>query len=112
MLRIERTAGGDGRVFRLIGDLEGGAQRQLQRILAGPASDGGLLTIDLSGLGACDADCARLLVTLTKRARISDGNLVLTSPTAEVLHVLTTIAAPEDLCILDAEESAPAQAAP
>ena len=80
MLDIERTPGANGRAFRLVGDLDNGVARQLQRILSGPASDGEGLTVDLSGLDSCDTECARLLVTLTKRARIAEGDLVLTSP--------------------------------
>ena len=102
MLDIERIAGAGGRAFRLVGDLEGGVARQLQRILSGPASDGEGLTVDLSGLGSCDTECARLLVTLTKRARIAEGDLVLTAPTAAVLATLTKIAGPDELNIVEA----------
>jgi anti-anti-sigma regulatory factor len=107
MLDIERTAGTDGRAFRLVGALEGSVARQLQRMLSGPASDGGLLTVDLSGLDSCDTECVRLLITLTKRARIAEGDLVLTSPSAEVLQALTNIAAPDDLHIVEADVSTP-----
>src|SRR5260221_484958 len=72
MLDIERIPGANGRAFRLVGDLDAGVARQLQRILSGPASDGEGLTVDLSGLVSCDTECARLLVTLTKRARIAE----------------------------------------
>jgi anti-anti-sigma regulatory factor len=102
MLDIERIAGANGRAFKLVGDLDSGVARQLQRILSGPASDGEGLTVDLSGLGSCDTECARLLVTLTKRARIAEGDLVLTAPTAAVLETLTKIAGPEELNIIDA----------
>ena len=102
MLDIERIAGANGRAFRLVGDLEGGVARQLQRILSGPASDGEGLTVDLSGLASCDTECARLLVTLTKRARIAEGDLVLTAPTSAVLEILTKIAGPDELNIVDA----------
>ena len=105
MLDIERTAGTNGREFRLTGDLEGGVARQLQRMLSGPASDGGMLTVDISGLVSCDSDCARLLITLTKRARIADGDLVLTNPSPAVLLSLTKIGAPDDLHIIEAEVS-------
>ena len=107
MLDIERTAGTDGRAFRLVGALDGGVARQLQRMLSGPASDGGLLTVDLSGLDSCDTECVRLFITLTKRARIAEGDLVLTSPSAAVLLALTKIAAPEDLHIVEADVSTP-----
>jgi anti-anti-sigma regulatory factor len=100
MLDIERTAGAGGRAFRLVGDLEGGVLRQLQRILSGPASDGEGLTVDLSGLDSCDVECARLLVTLTKRARIAEGDLVLTAPSAAVLEVLTKVAGTDELNIV------------
>jgi len=103
MLEIERIAGANGRAFRLVGDLETGVARQLQRILSGPASDGEGLTVDLSGLGSCDTDCARLLVTLSKRARIAEGDLVLTAPSAAVLQVLTKIAGPDELNIVKAK---------
>jgi anti-anti-sigma regulatory factor len=99
MLDIERTAGTNGRAFRLTGALEGGVSRQLQRVLSGPASDGGLLTVDLSGLESCDADCVRLLVTLTKRARIADGDLVLTAPSPAVMESLTSVAGADELHI-------------
>ena len=36
MLDIERIAGANGRAFRLVGDLDSGVVRQLQRILSGP----------------------------------------------------------------------------
>src|ERR1700752_1276193 len=106
MLDIKRIAGANGRAFRLVGDLDSGAARQLQRILSGPASDGEGLTVDLSGLDSCDADCARLLVTLTKRARIAEGDLVLTSPTPAVLEVLTKIAGTDELNIVEAVPTA------
>ena len=59
------------------------------------ALEGGLLTVDLSGLDSCDTECVRLLITLTKRARIAEGDLVLTSPSAGVLQALTKVAAPD-----------------
>jgi len=100
MLDIERTAGTNGRAFKLVGDLEAGVGRQLQRMLSGPASDGGVLTVDLSGLDSCDSECVRLLITLTKRARIAEGDLVLTSPSSAVLSSLTKIGAPDALHIV------------
>lgn len=102
MLDIARTAGTNGRAFRLTGELEAGVARQLQRMLSGPASDGGNLTVDLAGLVSCDSECVRLLITLTKRARIADGDLVLTNPSPEVLLSLTKIGAPDDLHIVEA----------
>jgi anti-anti-sigma factor len=107
MLDIERTAGTNGRAFRLVGALDSGVARQLQRMLSGPASDGGKLTVDLSGVDSCDSECVRLLVTLTKRARIAEGELVLTSPSVAVLEALTKIAAPDDLHIVAAEVATP-----
>jgi anti-anti-sigma regulatory factor len=106
MLDIERIAGAHGRAFRLVGDLEAGVARQMQRILSGPASDGEGLTVDLSGLDSCDDECARLLVTLTKRARIAEGDLVLTSPSPAVLAVLTKIAGADELNIVEAVPTA------
>ena len=103
MLDIERIAGAGGRAFRLVGDLDTGTARQLQRILSGPASDGEGLTVDLSGLESCDTECARLLVTLTKRARIAEGDLVLTSPSPAVLLMLTKIAGSDELNIVKAK---------
>ena len=100
MLDIERIAGANGRAFRLVGDLEGGVARQLQRILSGPASDGEGLTVDLSGLDSCDTECARLLITLSKRARIAEGDLVLTAPIPAVLQMLMKIAGPDELNIV------------
>jgi anti-anti-sigma factor len=102
MLDIERIAGANGRAFKLVGDLDSGVARQLQRILSGPASDGEGLTVDLSGLASCDTECARLLVTLTKRARIAEGDLVLTAPTPAVLETLSKTAGPDDLNIVEA----------
>jgi anti-anti-sigma factor len=103
MLDIERTPGAGGRAFRLVGDLDTGVARQLQRILSGPASDGEGLTVDLSGLDSCDTECARLLITLTKRARIAEGDLVLTSPSPAVLQILTKIAGSDELNIVEAK---------
>ena len=100
MLDIERIPGANGRAFRLVGDLETGVARQMQRILSGPASDGEGLTVDLSGLDSCDTECVRLLITLTKRARIAEGDLVLTSPSAAVLEILLKIAGPDELNIV------------
>jgi anti-anti-sigma regulatory factor len=100
MLDIERIAGANGRAFRLVGDLDGGVIRQLQRILSGPASDGEGLTVDLSGLDSCDTECARLLITLSKRARIAEGDLVLTAPIPAVLQALMKIAGPDELNIV------------
>jgi anti-anti-sigma regulatory factor len=100
MLDIERIAGANGRAFRLVGDLDGGVIRQLQRILSGPASDGEGLTVDLSGLDSCDTECARLLITLSKRARIAEGDLVLTAPIPAVLQMLMKIAGPDELNIV------------
>src|SRR6476660_8592525 len=102
MLDIERIPGANGRAFRLVGDLEAGVARQMQRILSGPASDGEGLNVDLAGLASCDTECARLLVTLTKRARIAEGDLVLTAPTPAVLETLTKVAGPDDLNIVEA----------
>jgi anti-anti-sigma factor len=106
MLDIERISGSNGRAFRLVGDLDNGVARQLQRILSGPASDGEGLTVDLGGLDSCDAECARLLVTLTKRARIAEGDLVLTAPTPAVLEALMKIAGTEELNIVEAAPTA------
>jgi anti-anti-sigma regulatory factor len=102
MLDIERIPGANGRAFRLVGDLEAGVARQMQRILSGPASDGEGLTVDLGGLTSCDTECARLLVTLTKRARIAEGDLVLTSPRPAVLEILMKVAGPGELNIVEA----------
>jgi anti-anti-sigma factor len=102
MLDIDRTAGTQGRGFQLRGVLDASVARQLQRMLSGPASDGGMLTVDLSGLESIDTECARLLVTLTKRARIAEGELVLTAPTAAVLEVLHKTATAADLHIVEA----------
>src|SRR3954453_13406338 len=100
MLDIERIPGANGRAFRLVGDLDAGVARQLQRILSGPASDGEGLTVDLSSIPPWDAEGGRLLGRLTKRARIAEGDLVLTSPTAAVLQILSKIAGPEELNIV------------
>jgi anti-anti-sigma regulatory factor len=101
MLDIERTARANGRAFRLTGDLEAGVARQLQRVLSGPASDGGLLTVDLSGLDSCDDHCVRLFIMLTKRARIAEGDLVLRAPSPGVMQSLTSIGTPAELHIVD-----------
>lgn len=108
MLDIKRIAGANGRAFRLVGDLDSGAARQLQRMLSGPASDGEGLTVDLSGLDSCDTECARLLITLSKRARIAEGDLVLTAPIPAVLQMLTKTAGPDELNIVKAKIARPA----
>jgi anti-anti-sigma factor len=86
-MKIERQAGHEGPVFKLVGRLEGGAARQLERMLSGPASDGGVVTVDLGGLESCDAHGVAVFVTLTNRARVACGALVLTSPSTETLQM-------------------------
>ena len=64
MLRIERTADGQGRVFRLVGELDGGTTRQFERIVAGPIGDGGDVTLDLGDLTVCDVAGVESLTVL------------------------------------------------
>jgi anti-anti-sigma regulatory factor len=75
--RIERQPSDAGSRFRLVGRLEGAATRTLDRMLAGPASDGGVVFLDLSQLESCDEAGADVLVTLTKRAHTASGDLLL-----------------------------------
>jgi anti-anti-sigma factor len=96
-MRIERRPMSQGTLFELIGRLELGAARHLRRVLAGPASDGGVVTVDISQLESCDAGGVDVLVTLTKRARVASGELLLTSPQADVLRVFEEAGALRDL---------------
>jgi anti-anti-sigma factor len=107
-MKIERAVTDDGPVFRLVGRLEGGAARQLQRVLSGPASDGGVVTVDLTDLEMCDAGGASVFVTLSKRARLASGGLVLSSPSESVLRVLTETTSQDALCIVQTEGAAAA----
>jgi ABC-type transporter Mla MlaB component len=75
--RAERQRTEHGTSFRLVGRLEGVAVQRLERLLAGPSADGGVVTLDLGQLEACDAGGLVLLVALTKRAHIASGDLVL-----------------------------------
>jgi ABC-type transporter Mla MlaB component len=75
--RIERQRTDDGSSFKLVGRLEGPAIQKVERLLAGPSSDGSVVTLDLDGLESCDAAGLALLVALTKRAHVASGDLVL-----------------------------------
>jgi anti-anti-sigma factor len=88
MLRIERTPDGEGRVFRLVGELDSGTRRQFERVAVGPAGDGGGLTLDLGDLIACDPSGVESLVSLTRRAQLAGGRLALCSPREQVQQVL------------------------
>ena len=66
-MRIQRVLVSHGSEFRLVGELDHSSCRQLQRMLAGPASDGGVVTLDLS-------------------AEIASGALLLRSATDDVLQ--------------------------
>jgi anti-anti-sigma factor len=83
-VRIERVLVANGSEFRVVGQLDSTSCRQLQRMLAGPASDGGVVTLDLSELRSCDAAGIDVLVNLTKRAEIASGELLLRSASADV----------------------------
>ena len=85
-MRIQRVLVSHGSEFRLVGELDHASCRQLQRMLAGPASDGGVVTLDLSELHSCDAAGIDVLVALTKRAEIASGALLLRSATDDVLQ--------------------------
>jgi anti-anti-sigma regulatory factor len=87
-MRIERIGAGAQTTFRLFGRLEGPACPHLLRRLTGPVSDGSIVTVDLDGLEACDAQGANTLVSLTKRARAAGGNLLLRAARQTVLHEL------------------------
>lgn len=88
--RVERQPTDQGSAFRLFGRLEGAALPQLRRLLAGPSSDGGLVTLDLGRLESCDADGVALLVELTKRAHIAEGDLVLHAVPKEMCEMFRT----------------------
>jgi anti-anti-sigma factor len=84
MFRVERERTDQGSAFRLSGRLEGPAVVKLQRLLAGPSSDSGLVMLDLGQLESCDADGVALLVELTKRAHTAGGHLVVRSVPEEI----------------------------
>ena len=88
MLRIERTADGQGRVFRLVGELDGGTTRQFERIVAGPIGDGGDVTLDLGDLTGCDGAGVDSLTVLARRARVAGGRLLFCSAREEIRAVL------------------------
>lgn len=85
-MRIERVLVTRGSEFRIVGELDDASCRQLERMLASPASDGGVVTLDLSELQSCDAAGIDVLVNLTKRADIASGALLLRSVTDDVLQ--------------------------
>jgi anti-anti-sigma factor len=87
-VRIERRQTNDGITFKLIGRLETGAARHLSRVIRGPVSDGGSVTVDLSSLESCDAEGLRALGALLACARAASGTLVLVSPTEPVRESL------------------------
>lgn len=87
-MRIDRLENGGEPSFRLVGRLEGGACRHLLRMLNGPVGDGSVITVDLDGLQACDADGAAALVSLVKRAREAGGAVLFTTPRASVMNEL------------------------
>ena len=99
-MQIQRVLVSHGSEFRLIGELDRASCRQLQRMLAGPASDGGVVTLDLSELHSCDAAGIDVLVALTKRAEIASGALLLRSATDDVLQ---TFKGSDALAKLDVE---------
>lgn len=88
MLRIERTPDGGGRVFRLVGALDGGTTRQFERIVAGPIGDGGDVTLDLGDLTECDGAGVDSLTVLARRARVAGGRLLFCSAREEIRAVL------------------------
>jgi anti-anti-sigma factor len=87
-VRIERRATDDTLTFLLFGELEGLAARHLQRVLAGAVCDGSVVTLDLAGVTACDADGVAALVSLTKRARDASGQLVVSPPPEPLVDML------------------------
>jgi anti-anti-sigma regulatory factor len=90
-----------GSTFRLVGDLRGTARRQIERMLAGPVSDGSIVTLDLSDLECCDEEGAKLLVTLTQRAKLAGGALALRSVPHEVLQTFDATGARSSLHIVE-----------
>jgi ABC-type transporter Mla MlaB component len=82
--RVERKRTDDGSSFELVGRLEGPAIHKLERLLAGPCSDGSVVTLDLDRLEFCDAAALALLVALTKRAHVASGDLVLRAVPNEI----------------------------
>jgi len=101
-MRIDRRTALQGPEFTLVGRLEDGAVRRLQRVLSGPASAGEVVTLDLSELEACDADGAALLATITKRARAAGGELLLAAAPPDVLRAFDDASVTDLLCIVRA----------
>jgi anti-anti-sigma factor len=88
--RVERQRSENSSSFRLIGKLEGASVRTLERVLAGPSADGGVVRLDLGLLESCDASGIALLVSLTKRAHIAAGDFVLQNVSCEMRAMFCT----------------------
>jgi anti-anti-sigma factor len=88
--RIERLRSDDGSAFSVAGTLDSSAARKLERMLAGPASDGNVVTLDLADLQSCDAAGVEALVGLTRRAHLASGDLLLLSVPTAVRHTFIT----------------------
>jgi hypothetical protein len=70
-------------------------------VLAGPTSDGSIVTLDLSQLAGCDEAGANLLAHLTRRAKFAGGALVLRSVPHDVLRTLDATGMRPSLHIVD-----------
>ena len=88
MLEIDRCANADGRAFRITGQLDSAAVRQLKRGLSGPAGDGGELILDLSGLEMCDDAGILMLDWLALLASRAEGRLVVVNPSESVRSLM------------------------
>jgi anti-anti-sigma regulatory factor len=100
-MRLERCRVAHGSTFRLIGEFCGTARRQVERVLAGPVSDGSIVTLDLRKLESCDEVGAEVLVSLTKRAEMAGGALVLRSVPDDVLQSFDAMGVRSSLHIVD-----------
>jgi anti-anti-sigma regulatory factor len=105
-MRIERADAGAEPTFRLFGRLEGLACRDVLRMLTGAVAEGGVVTVELDGLEACDARGTDALVALTKQARDAGGTLLLTAPRESVLRAFDAAGALKTLQLASAASAA------
>jgi anti-anti-sigma regulatory factor len=85
-MRIERIPVPEGSAFRIAGELSDDDCPLLRRMLAGPASDTNVTTLDLGKLETCGTTAIEVLVDLTARADRAEGYLVLRSVSDDVLR--------------------------
>lgn len=100
-MRIQRILSPHGSSFRLVGEFGGANRRQVERLLAGPISDGSIVTLDLSELESCDEAGANVLVNLAERAKRADGVLALLSVPPAVLGTFYAAGVRSSLHIVD-----------